>query len=197
MRRAIWILGGVLGLAAAAVLVWFVVVEGGPPQRPPDELADALSKASTPTPSEDLAVQLYFVAPDGMKLTVQEAEITPTGDPASEAAATLQRLFDGPSEDGGLLPSVPEGVRLRGLYLDGKGTAFVDLGGVAGPGLGGTHDEMLLAYAITDTLAYTFPVEIRRVRLLLDGQETATLGGHLAIAAPLLPRRDLVAVEEE
>lgn len=138
------------------------------------------------------AVTLFFADPEGRGLVSTDAEVGTTGDPATEAAAAVRSLLAGPPEDAELLRVLPEGVALRSLYLDGKGTAFVDLSGLGGQPLGGTFGELIAAYALTDTLAFSFPDEVKRVRLLLDGQETPTLAGHVAIEAALTPRRDLV-----
>lgn len=83
-------------------------------------------------------------------------------------------------------------LRLRALYLDGAGTAYLDLGPnqefrttVAGS----AHDEFLAVYALVNTMTRNFP-EIRQVRLLFDGKEAATLAGHADLSRSYLPRED-------
>ena len=51
---------------------------------------------------------------------------------------------------------------------------------------------MLALWSIVDTLAFNFPADARRVRILVDGHEVESVGGHVALDAPLSPRRDLV-----
>ena len=188
VKKLLLIVGAVVVVAGVVVGIWWwnqvPDVTGGD--------GETLYTKPSATPLEEVEVQLFFADAMAWNLVPTPAEIVATGDVASEAEATLRKLLQGPAEeDEGLLASVPDGVTLRGLYMDGQGTAFVDLGSVP-PLLGGMRSEMLLAYGITDTLAYSFPADVRRVRLLIDGQEADTLAGHLAIDVPLLPRRDLV-----
>jgi hypothetical protein len=128
----------------------------------------------------------------------RRAAIASIPDPTGLATAALGALLAGPSalppETASPLPAaaVPEGVELRALFLDGKGTATVDLGHLAERVAGGTESEVLALYAVVDTLAFNFPADARRVRVLIDGHEVDSLGGHVALDAPLAPRRDLL-----
>ena len=68
---------------------------------------------------------------------------------------------------------------MRGLYLDRGGTAYVDLSGEAvelHPG--GTDEEIATIFSIVDTLVYNLP-QIKRVRILVNGEERDTLKSHL------------------
>ncbi|MFZ5482183.1 MAG: GerMN domain-containing protein [Myxococcota bacterium] len=92
------------------------------------------------------------------------------------------------------LPALPAGVAVRAAFFDGKGTAVVDLSGLAERLPGGSDAEVLALWSVVDALAFNFPADARRVRVLLDGREADSLG-HVSLAAPLVPRRDLVIGE--
>ena len=101
----------------------------------------------------------------------------------------LAELFAGSSED--LLPVVPWDVQLEALYLDELGNAFVDLTPPPEP-LTGSHDELLLAYGIVDSILLNCP-QLRGVQLMFGGSEVLTLSGHLDLSRPLVLNKQLIA----
>lgn len=159
---------------------------------------------ASPTPRGPAKpVLLFFADPAGNGLVARRVDVPAAPDVNRQAAAALQALLKGPLPDPqapdappDALPAVPPGVELRALFFDGRGTATVDLGRLrALLGAGGSEAEVLALWAVVDTLAFNFPVDARRVRILLDGNEAESLGGHVSLADPLAPRRDLVTGE--
>lgn len=184
-----------IGLAVLVVLVLAVKVT----------MTDAFDQAArtpvtvaTATPGKTRSVLLFFADPDGEGLVARRADIPAAPDPGSLATQTLTTLLAGPAALPAPQPSpapisaIPAGVELRALFLDGKGTAIVDLGHLAEKLPGGTEAEVLALWSVVDTLAFNFPADARRVRILVDGHEVDTAGGHVALDLPLTPRRDLV-----
>lgn len=155
----------------------------------------------TPVPGKGRPAIVFFVDPEGAGLVARRTEVTPFADPSLQAKAVLDAIAAGPAalpppKPGEIppdpsLPSLPAGVTVRAVFFDGKGTAIVDLGGLAERLGGGSDAEAFALWAVVDALAFNFPVDARRVRVLLDGREAEALG-HVSLASPLSPRRDLV-----
>ena len=195
-RRTLLVVAVALGVATTAAAIAYYV--RNPPAGPTPAPTSRVAKGKQlPKLEARTEINLFFADSGGRGLVATATEIIATGQISTEAEQALNLLLAGPTPDiEDRLPIAPPGVTLRGLYLDGKGTAFVDLAGLAGQQLGGTYAELLFVYAITDTLAYSFPADVRRVRLLLDGQEVSSLG-HVSIENALVPRRDLVLALDE
>lgn len=156
----------------------------------------------TPIPGKGHPSLVFFVDPEGNGLVARRTEVTPYSDPSLQAKAILDATLAGPSSLPPPLPgetpvapslaSLPPGVTIRAVFFDGKGTAVVDVAGLREHLGGGSETEVLALWSIVDALAFNFPVDVRRVRVLLDGREAEALG-HVSLSAPLSPRRDLVA----
>jgi hypothetical protein len=131
-------------------------------------------------------VRLYFADLETTTLR-EESRLLPQGvTAAEEAKRLLDELIRGPGE--AFAPTIPEGTRVRQLYIDGEGTAYVDFTRElqANHG-GGTAGEILTIYSIVDTLASNFE-QIKRVQLLVEGAQITTLAGHIDARHPFTPR---------
>lgn len=81
---------------------------------------------------------------------------------------------------------LPEGTRLLGLSVESDGTAVVNFSREIRDNFqGGAEAEALLIEAIVKTLTH-FP-EIRRVRILVEGQAVESIGGHISLEEALSP----------
>lgn len=106
-----------------------------------------------------------------------------------EAKAVIMELVKGPHSD--LISPLPPGTQLRQLYIDGQGIAYVDFTAeLRDRHPGGSNAELLAVYSIVDTLACNFE-QIKQVKILVDGSEVDTLGGHIDLRRPLKPRLNL------
>lgn len=95
------------------------------------------------------------------------------------------------SEQAAMTPVLKD-LELRALYLDGAGTAFVDLAARGRKDLrASVWEELLAVHAVVNTLMQNFP-EVRQVRFLVDGREAQTLAGHLDLSRAYVKRNDLV-----
>ena len=95
-----------------------------------------------------------------------------------------------------LLPTVPRQTTVLGVYLDRRGTAFVDLSDeFISMHPGGSADEMATVFSIVDSLTYNLP-EVRRVRFLVGGEERETLHSHLDLRRAYLKDMSIVRMEE-
>lgn len=134
-------------------------------------------------------VRLFFAAPDADKLQEEERTIPRAASFVEEARRTVAELITGPQGD--LNPTIPDGVKIRQLYIDSGGTAYVDFTRdlqVNHPG--GSEGELLTIYSIVDTLSANFD-EIKQVKILVEGSEVLTLAGHIDMRHPFRPRYSL------
>jgi len=89
---------------------------------------------------------------------------------------------------------VPDGIEVRATYLLPDGTAIVDLGGplFAEGWKTGSDAEVMLVYSVVQTATDNLPT-VKRVQILVNGQPSDTLAGHVSIEHPLRPISSLVA----
>jgi Sporulation and spore germination len=163
--------------------------EGAEPTAPaaPGSPAAAPSPAATATPEETPSftseqnrreVTLFFQEVDSESLGPEKRKIFLTSSAADQAKQIVVELVNGPLEKG-LLPTLPPQTRLRGLYLDRSGTAYVDFSSeLVDFHPGGTDEEIATIFSIVDSLVYNLP-QIKRVHILVNGEERDTLKSHL------------------
>jgi Sporulation and spore germination len=161
--------------------------EGG--ATPPGGAPAAPEETATPAPAESVVpsftseqnrreVTLFFQEVDSEYLGPERRKIFLTSSVADQAKQIVVELINGPLEKG-LLPTLPQQTRLRGLYVDRSGTAYVDLSSeLVDLHPGGTDEEIATIFSLVDTLVYNLP-EIKRVHLLVNGEERDTLKSHL------------------
>jgi len=93
----------------------------------------------------------------------------------------MQELCDGP-ERSGAVSAIPDRTRILAAFLDGAGEAAVlDFSAelvVRHPG--GSAAEAATLTSILRTVALNFP-DLRTCRILVDGDQAETLGGHLSL----------------
>ncbi|MBP6908892.1 MAG: GerMN domain-containing protein [Candidatus Saccharicenans sp.] len=135
-------------------------------------------------------VTLFFLSDTDGLLHPEEREI-PESDLSGEARAVVEELIKGPQT--GLMGIIPENTRLRQLFVTADGLAYVDLSRqVTEANFYGSSGEMAVVYSIVDSLAYNFKA-IKKVSLLIEGNERETLGGHVDLSNPFQPDYSLIA----
>ncbi|MBI3990332.1 MAG: GerMN domain-containing protein [candidate division NC10 bacterium] len=177
MDRSRWFLLAAVASATLVAGIGFLLGQTRstfvPPARPPS------------LEQQGRAVHLFFVS-EGGTLVEEERLIPPRPTAAEEAKEVLTELIRGPRVDH--FPTIPKGTNLLALFIDVEGTAYVDFDLTFQTNHpGGSLGEFLTIYSIVDTLGYNFP-EIKQVQILMEGEETPTLTGHLDLRRPLKPR---------
>ena len=117
------------------------------------------------------AARLFAAGADGL-LHSREVELPRFPTTRGRAEALVQKIVE---ESG----TFPEEVQVLDVFVSGRGVAVINftLDLLEGHS-GGLHAEELTVYSLSHTLVESLPA-IAEVRLLVEGQETETLAGHL------------------
>jgi spore germination protein GerM len=136
-------------------------------------------------------VKLFYESPQ-MLLAAEPRSVALPENAAAAIPIVVRELLKGPSNPP-LLRLLPPDTALRGAFLLPGGTVVVDLGGptVAAGWATGSHQELMAIHSIVQTLVANFP-EAARVRLVVNGSSSETLGGHLSLRHSFVPLPALV-----
>jgi len=138
-----------------------------------------------------LKVFLFYQSADSDLLLPVQREIFRTEKLVDQAKQVIELLARAP-DDEVALSAMPQGTRLRSLFLLEDGLAVADFSGeMSRAHTGGVWGELATIYSVVDSLTFNFP-SIRRVKILVDGREAETLAGHVSLARPF--RMDLSMV---
>jgi hypothetical protein len=183
-RLLLWSLVAVF-VAAGGAFAWLRFGVPVPPQQQEPLLPSP--PAHPARPDEPVTITLYYPL-DGM-LAAGPAAVKRQPDAQAQAREALAALFTGPRA---AQAAIFKEVRLRELFLDASGTAYVDLSPLQQSGVrASAREELLAIYTIVDTLTQNFE-EIKQVRILLEGKEAQTLAGHIDLTGKFEKRMDLV-----
>lgn len=183
------LLGVVIVLAAivatGGIMLWMRVPSTDTARKPSPE--DQQLAHQQFLRDEPLPITLYY--PHEGMLAAGQAVMKRQPDTQSLARASLAALF---ADQRAAPAPVLRDIRMRELYLDGSGTAYIDLiPGAQKDVRASAWDEELAIYALVNTLLQNFE-EIKQVVLLLDGREAQTLAGHMDLSRSFTKRMDLV-----
>ena len=136
------------------------------------------------TTTETRTVTLYFGSRDARGLVPESRELRARMDAVGDLRSTVEALISGPEEEG--VPTLPSATRLLGAYIR-NGIAYLDFSGeIVDTSTGSTAGEYILIASLVNTVCSNFD-EVDAVRILVEGKEVDTLGGHLLISRPLRP----------
>ena len=145
-------------------------------------------------PGEDVELKkitLFFPSEGDSLLHPEEREIVASPSLVKEAKQTILALLEG-SKNGYLSPFPPE-TRLREIYFTTEGIAYVDFSReIKDKHISGSTAEMATVFSVVNSLTYNFK-SIKKVFILIEGGEKETLGGHINLSRPFLPKYDLIA----
>lgn len=187
-----WLVAGavgvtVLGLGFALFSALGRQLASAPPDaEPPPRVADPASAVGP-----RISATLYFVAEDGVSLVGVAHDVPLGATPVAQARALVEaQLAADPVAP--LMRAVPKDVTVRGVFLPGRDDAYVDLDGAFVKALpGGSHNELLAAFAIVSVLTTNLS-PVARVQILIDGREVETLAGHVDLREPLRKNEGLI-----
>jgi hypothetical protein len=153
--------------------------------------ASAGDKTTQPEAKPTKKVTLFFVRPSDGLLAPEEREIAASDSLIQETEEFIAEIIKGPT--GELGAALPAETKLGRIYITRNGTAYVDFSReLADKHPSGTTAELSTIYAVVDGLAYNFK-SIKKVFLLVDGEERETLAGHIGLDRAFLPDYSRIA----
>jgi len=160
-----------LALGAAGYCIWKYSMPGISPHRPGLQGSE-----------ETLKIDIYFASEDG-NLAPEPRTIYKTAEQSDQIIQTLYELMKGPQK-AGLFPTIPQGTRLRGTYMDEDQTLYIDWSReLVANHPGGSTGELATVYSVVNTLTSNFP-DVKRVKFLVEGEEAETISGHIDLTQP-------------
>jgi spore germination protein GerM len=159
--------------------------------KPSPAVPAAQPEPKAPTLAKTRKVVLFFLSEDDALLHREERDIASDSSIVNQAKQTIGELIKGSKK--GLIAPFPPETKLRELYLTKEGVAYVDFSeDIVQKNLSGSTAEISTVYSIVNSLAYNFD-SIKKVFILVEGQERETLSGHINLSRPFSPLYDLVA----
>ncbi len=147
-----------------------------------------ISSEVTPEPK---IITLFFLSEIDGLLHGEEREILSNSSLIFEIKQTIEELLVG-SDNGHLSPFPPES-RLREVFITEEGIVYVDFSKeIQDEHLSGATAEISTVYSVVNSLAFNFE-SIKKVFILVDGNEKETLKGHVDISRPLVPMYNLIS----
>ena len=175
------------------LLVCFVVILGGCSEQ--DKAVTLPAKNEKPVaaekaqPVKQISFIVYRAASDGSEKLLPE-KITMQANGKSLPENALTALVSTKPQDARMDDVVPIGTKVLRLKIDKDGTAYADFSKELAKKGQGSYGEMMLCYAITNTL--TEFKEIKRVQILVEGKKRVLLGSHMDIEDPLERNKTLL-----
>jgi len=182
-RWRTWLLVG-LGLAVVVAAIYFPylrrrVKTAAKIQQPTEEQARRELSPSNPANTSDPLVKarMFWASPDQSGLAPISVELALSPDPVLRAKQVLNTLLAGPVDSE--LRTLPPDAALLAFYLLPDGTAIADFSeALATSTPSGIESEQLAVDSIARTLDANVP-QVKRLKILIHGQEMETLAGHL------------------
>lgn len=129
------------------------------------------------TPTDRVAQAKMFWAAGAGKVAPVEIELPLSADPVERSRQLLQALIASPPTPD--QRTLPASATLLGFYILPDGTAVADFSdSLASETPSGILSESMAVNSIVQTLAANVP-QLRRLKILIHGQEVDTLAGHV------------------
>lgn len=128
-------------------------------------------------------VYLYFGAETDSFLVAEKRTVYGAADPVTLSRNIIDALISGPAGKN-LVRTLPEGTICRAFYLADKEVAYADFSAtIRDRHPGGSEAELLAIYSIVNSLVLNVD-EIKKVKILIEGNEADTLAGHIDLRSP-------------
>jgi len=190
-RWRYWLLGA-LFLAVAIAAIYLPILRRNIrqaaklQQRSEEQARRELTQPTVINPSDPrVKAKLFWAsgADDGT-LSAVGVELPLSSDPVLRAKQVLNTLLAGPVDTE--LRTVPPDAALLAFYLLPDGTAIADFSEALATSIpSGIQSEQMAVDSIAKTLEANVP-KVRRLKILIHGQEVETLAGHLDLSQAFL-----------
>ncbi|UCG79154.1 MAG: GerMN domain-containing protein [Nitrospirota bacterium] len=129
---------------------------------------------------DKLYLKVYY--PSGQNLSVEEREVERVFSQKKILKAALSEFLKGPSGKGSSV--IPENTVLHAVFIGSNGTVYINFSEDFRRNFrGDAIDEYLLLKGLYETTIWN--VKADDVKLLVDGKEVDTIGGHFSADRPL------------
>lgn len=185
------VLAAALFVLLAVLVVVFFRTSGREQIRRSEDVSSSSASVQNTAEKQMKTVSLFFLREVDGLLVPEEREIAADASLVREAKEVISELIKGPRGD--LVSPLPPETKLGQLFITKDGTAYVDVSkDIVDYHPSGTAAEMSTVYTIVNSLTYNFK-PIKKVFILIEGEERETLGGHISLDRPFLPDYSLVA----
>ena len=141
---------------------------------------------STPTDQPMMARMFWASTTTPGTLDETDVVLKLSADPVERGKQLLTALIAGPPDPG--KRTLPPGTSLLEFYLLPEGVAVADFSSALSTEMpSGIQSEQLAVESIDETLAANIP-NLRKLKILIDGQEAKTLAGHIDLTGYFLLR---------
>ena len=166
----------------------------------PSEPIPVADSSNSQLPTQN--VNLFFFEPTSLTLIREPRDLPLSQDITERLKQIITELLAGSTRS--LKNTIPKGTELHQAYIDKQAIAYLDFSRrLSDAHIGGTTAEMLTVEAILRTVGANFPQQIKKVQILIEGQEVNTIAGHIDISKPFVvasesrPRESETPVERE
>jgi len=179
----------ILGITIAGVIIAVLAIvvlrpkqpSGDSMPLPPPRPSVANFSDSLPSLQE---FDLFLFDADSFELVRVDAELRLSQEPVERLKQIVNALVNESADS--LRNAIPTGTLLHQVYLDDQSTAYLDFSHhLSDSHIGGTTAELLTVSVILQTIQTNFPEKIKKVQILIEGQEVDTIAGHIDISQPL------------
>ncbi len=175
-NRVVWILLIVLFFIAGAAGSYFFLKHFEPATQQPAQGEEQMKL----TGAQDLIVIRLFLPKDG-KLAMSDRKLPKRTNAGAVAEAVVEEFFKSAGNGTG----IPQNVKLLGIYRDINQVMYLDLSDELRRNFqGDALAEYLLLKAIYDSFVANVQ-DFQDLKILVEGKETETLGGHFFLKYPL------------
>ncbi|MBW2429318.1 MAG: GerMN domain-containing protein [Deltaproteobacteria bacterium] len=176
-RIILGVFGAILSGCMVCILFQNVCAEPAPVSRQDERL-----RPEPASQFQRVPVHLYFADRHNSFLKSEQRIMLQSDDPTGFGKAIIESLIKGPQK--GLVRTIPAATELRAIYIDSEKVCYVDLSeAVKSNHPGGSNSELLTIYSVVNSLILNVP-EIEQVKILIDGNESPTLAGHIDLQFP-------------
>jgi germination protein M len=186
-----------LKIALAALWALVVIILGVVGLKLLNELVLVPRRASGPLPTlsssrpRQREIKVYFADKDAVRLAPERRFAEVGAGPAADAKAIMEELIKGPLS-AELYPTIPTDTRLLNAYAIGDMIVLDFTHELQTNHAGGSTGELLTVYSIVNTITQNLE-GIRRIQMLVEGEEIESLAGHLDLTKPLSPNTERLA----
>jgi hypothetical protein len=176
-RKRVFIIGTI---ALSLMLAAWLFFEFFQPFRSRPLMLDASGQAKGDIPSQisEIKVPVTIYYPVGKGLVKEEKTVAAGSLPVKMVESVLREYFDG-------FKTNLKSTVVRGVYRDRNRVFYIDLSDEFRRGFSGdAMDEYYLLKSMYQTVV-TNVSEVRDVRILIEGREVESLGGHIMTQGPL------------